>query len=84
LRLYVAELVKTFAQLLGTQGPLSSSIQGWVPCFFFTHENQNTEKDGGKQIVPWSIQKENSKLIIYIFGGKEEINFINEILFTLL
>lgn len=37
-RLPVAELVKTFAQLLGAEGPLSSSIQGWVPCFFFTHE----------------------------------------------
>lgn len=71
-RLSVAELVKTFAQLLGTEGPPSSSIQGWVPRFFFTHENQNTEKDGGKQIVPWSIQKENSKLIFYIFGGRKK------------
>lgn len=35
--------------------------------------------------VPCSIQKENFKLIIYIFGGgKEEISFINEILLTLL
>lgn len=68
-RLSVAELVKTFAQLLGTEGPPSSSVQGRVPRFFFTHENQNTEKDGGKK-VPCSIQKENFKLIIYIFGGK--------------
>lgn len=39
-RLSEAELVKTFAQLLGTErqpGPAQ------VPCFFPTHKNQNNE-----------------------------------------
>lgn len=83
-RLSVAELVKTFAQLLGTEGPPSSSVQGWVPCFFFTHENQNTEKDGGEKKFPVPSKRRILNLSFTSLGGEEEISFINEILLTLL
>lgn len=69
-RLSVAELVKTFAQLLGTEGPPSSSVQGWVPCFFFTHENQNTEKDGGEKKSPVPSKRRILNLSFTSLGGE--------------